>query len=337
MKKFQNSLALLLVAISTISLPAQFVSRGYNKEEFQRFLTTKKTYVLKTDMEEIDDLIADALTKYWKVTPYEVISKEEMFEKLYDPSYSFLLPAAFSITLTYGSTSSSYTNFVQRCSNKKPTDIRHKDDPKYQRGLHDLQRGMDGFLAVVLGGEFKYDMGDMVAFAPFEVEPGYSAGTTSLYNGLFHQRYRITDMVAGLHRSIELVRDNKYEYGPDNSLKFFFDNVYNKDAGLIKNKTLYLLDSDFAKTPDLKKVYPYDYKLVDFEEYMTAIREEKEGIIYLLVSRNAPSALYLVDPHEHKIVGGRTIRWSDSRIENQTIDAGDVKKIADLIESTSSK
>jgi hypothetical protein len=149
-----------------------------------------------------------------------------------------------------------------------------------------------------------------------------------------------SDMIAGLHRSIEMVRIQHYEFNTVNCVSFFSDSFYNKDAWQAKDKTLYILKSDFAVEPDLQGAYPYKYKLVDLYDYMNGVSKEKEGIVYLLVSRDAPAALYLIDPSNHNTIGYVPKAWKEKRRSKQTIDSLDVKLIANLIakkDSTSSE
>jgi hypothetical protein len=62
-----------------------------NKQQIDNFFKSKTMIVLDADeMIGYNIIIADAVKKYWKITPFEVISSDEFDEKFTDPALSFI-------------------------------------------------------------------------------------------------------------------------------------------------------------------------------------------------------------------------------------------------------
>ncbi len=98
------------------------------------------------------------------------------------------------------------------------------------------------------------------------------------------------------------VEDDSYAYKMDAFIRFIQNHVtlmlsdpsliksnplkvYNKNVSSLKDKTLYLvaedLNTDINTEAKIKKVYPYNFKIVTKEEVMQAIEEKNPDVVFL--------------------------------------------------------
>lgn len=89
MKKF-----VLLISFLAFFAQVQAQIEVAEPDEIERFFKTKTYVVLDgTFMSAYDSYIEDAVKKYWKITEFETISKDQFVKKMSDPNASFLLKA----------------------------------------------------------------------------------------------------------------------------------------------------------------------------------------------------------------------------------------------------
>jgi hypothetical protein len=87
--KIRNYLATAAWLLFATTAIAQFSSMGFKSTAFNQFKATK-TCLVKTGVEGFDTRAIAAMEAYWKITPYQVITREEMETMLPDKSFSFL-------------------------------------------------------------------------------------------------------------------------------------------------------------------------------------------------------------------------------------------------------
>jgi hypothetical protein len=291
MKKL-SLIPLLLVSAIFLS-QAQYSTNSYKEEVFKKFLQSK-TYIQLTQNIEFDSILSLSFAKYWKVTPYKFVSVEEMNELKRDPKVSLILPLNLSYINTYSS-GSSYS------------DVGHTNHA----------------LSIVMGGQQQYTHRDLIGYVNYDE----NTGPFSYEQGAFMRtEYRLKDIISTLNRAIEIIRDNKSEFsqGGYGGLKYLNKNFYNKDAVALKTKTLYIKADDVESGSKILKTYPYKCKVLAPQEFFTAVASEKKDIIYLNLTHGATGGITLIDPSEHKCVGG--ILYD----RGTTLDAGDLKAVAKL-------
>jgi len=309
MKKIISAIVCFLVFFS---VHAQFIPHNYEDEEFQTFLKTKKTFVLKTGREYFDQELEKAMSEFWTVSPYQLASQEEIQKYIGSKEYSFLMPFNFAVTISgqYGSVTRS-----NMC------------------------------LSIVNGGEKGYYPTDQIVFVPIEQKYDYK----NLYKDLtvdstyLRELFRIKDIIKSMNDAVVLFKDvdkkintSGWSFGASTSaqtcsacgksVELMFSTIYNKRLPVLKTKTLYILRETFNSPQDIPKAYPYKYKVVDRKEYTTAISQGRKDIVYLMLTHNYYGGIAIFDPSTHEIVGGKFI----DRVT--TIDAGDLKDIVKALE-----
>ena len=150
-------------------------------------------------------------------------------------------------------------------------------DPKYSflymtqvSFEHDKTDARYRFIHLSLGGDYFRinQMPDLasVPVAYYNVEEEYYA-------------YKLGILVRFIQNHVKLIRDHP-EIISANVFKHYNDNI--KD---IRGKTLYLLENELAKEINsaarIKKIYPYDFKIVTKEEIEKAIKDRREDIVFL--------------------------------------------------------
>ena len=150
-------------------------------------------------------------------------------------------------------------------------------DPQYSFILLDQVRfdkdkslAKYNFLSLVLGGKDKL-ASDMPDFCP--VPLSYSGVDEDNYNYKIQTILRfMQNHVEMIHKNPKLIKTNMFKY-------------YNDNTGDVKGKTLYLLKNELA--PDcnteakIKKVYPYNFKIVTRDEVSKAIDASDSTVVFL--------------------------------------------------------
>ncbi len=302
----------LLLILTAVKTQAQFVPQNKDDKELQNFLKTKMTYVQKTGVADFDSLYEDAMTKYWKVSPYQMATPEVVDKNMGSTTNSVLKPANFNVTI-------SNNNYSVTRSNMS--------------------------LSLLVGGDKDYYPAEMVGFVCIEQKfnPKNWYADLSLAEAFQREKFRIKDMVATLNRALEIVRDGgaviktpDVTFGVSTvsqtckscaeSINAMASEVYNKELPRLKTKTLYLLKDNFRDTRDLAKAYPYKFKVVERKEYEKAISEERSGIAYLMLTHNYWGGITVIDPSTHECIGAIHID------KCTTIDAGDLGDLVKLME-----
>lgn len=135
---------------------------------------------------------------------------------------------------------------------------------------NDKTRAQYQFLTVVLGGEYEFivQMPDIA-----QVPISYVDVEESEYI------YELGILIRFLQEHIKLTLNN-----PDLK-KGNIINYYNKNMHNVKSKTLYVLADELAPEVNslkkIKKIYPYDVKIVTDEEVQAAIDSRDENVILL--------------------------------------------------------
>ncbi|MES2622082.1 MAG: hypothetical protein V4615_14625 [Bacteroidota bacterium] len=292
---------------------AQFVPQSPEDEEFKTFLKSKITLVKTTGNAVFDSLLADALKQYWKITPYELVSSEELANRRGKADVSFLIPVDFEVTITNN-------NYWVTRSNMS--------------------------LSLLNGGKKEYYATDQVAFACIDrmAESNDYRKDLSLDSAYLREKFRIKDMIATINRALQIVKDgdggkiktSNWYFGSSvvsqtckpcaKSINTMAADVYNKQLPRLKNKTLYLLKENFRDTRDLAKAYPYKFKVVDRKEYAAAISQERKDIAYLMLTHSYWGGITIIDPSTHECIGAVHID------KCTTIDGRDLHEIVAVME-----
>jgi hypothetical protein len=324
MKKFFFALVLFFVGISG-ALRAQFVPQNVNDDEFQNFLKTKITYVQKTGRPDFDSVLEEAVSKYWKITPYELASAKEIEKVTSRKDVSILQPVNFNVTI-------SNNNYSVTRSNMS--------------------------LSLFVGGDKNYYPAEQVAFVCIEqkYDPRDYYKDLSLDSAYLREKFRIKDMIATMNRALQIVKDGDggkveggrikgsssgWQWGTStvaqtcktcgSSIKVMADDVYNKDLPRLKTKTLYLLKDNFRDTRDIAKAYPFKFKIVDRKEFATAISQERQDIAYLMLTHSYWGGITIIDPSKHECIGAVHID------KCTTIDGRDLHEIVAALEKAEKK
>ena len=332
--KVKRIISLLLLVQAWFMTSAQFVIRDYSNEGFQQFLTTT-TLVMKTGDEELDADLLDAFTKYWKVTPFELKSKEFIEQNIHNEAYSFIMPV-------YQMQTTSYAHVAPMAD---PT-YSYKSSGQRFADATQSRNAISTFHSLCLLDNSKKNMNhtNWIAYAPFNMGFSSAGGWTNYFSSPFininlerfsydqmkTHWYRMKDAIAGLNKAIELQKEFKYEFKSFyNSFTTLSKKHYDPLLLRLKEKTLYILMADFSerqKEKDIQKVYPYKFKLVGINEMTEAVKQEQKDIVYLSMVRSGGGGMILTDPSTHECIGA--IPYQDV----STIDAGDLKQLANLIE-----
>lgn len=317
--QMKKNIALILFLTCKI-LHAQFVPQNVNDEEFRNFIKTKTTYVLKTGRPEFDSLYEDALSKYWKINPYQMVSGAEMQKVAGQKDVAILRPANFNVTISNNNYSITRSNMS---------------------------------LSLFVGGDKDYYPAEQVAFVcieqKYDMRDFYK--DLNLDSAFQREKFRIKDMVATMSRALQIVKDGdngKVEGGKikesssgwhwgtstvaqtcktcGSSVKTMAAEVYNKQLPRLKTKTLYLLKDNFRDTRDIAKAYPYKYKIVDRKEFSKAIAEERKDIAYLMLTHSYWGGITIIDPSTHECIGAVHID------KCTTIDGRDLHEIVAILE-----
>lgn len=152
-----------------------------------------------------------------------------------------------------------------------------KSDPKYSFLItsivsfnKDKTKAKYNFLSLVLGGSGS-DITNMKDLC--SVPMSYLRVDEDKY------MYKLPSLVRFIQGHVELVSSNP-SIITENVLRY-----YNKNTSEIKNKTLYILQSELASKANslskIRKVYSGKVKIVDIEEIKQAIKNKREDIVYL--------------------------------------------------------
>ncbi len=118
---FIFSLGLLNIIAFSNSHPA-------TKQQIGMFLNSKTCVVLESGISFYNEYIKDAVSKYWKLTDYELINQQEFEKRRFDSKYSFLVlmdivydkdPGGISysnMNLVLGDPSNNMTDMPELCS-----------------------------------------------------------------------------------------------------------------------------------------------------------------------------------------------------------------------------
>lgn len=74
-----------------LSVQSQLSAVDFKDEKFISFKASK-TFIVKTGNEKFDSELLQAFKESWKLTPYDVITKDEFDKKISDKSCSFIFP-----------------------------------------------------------------------------------------------------------------------------------------------------------------------------------------------------------------------------------------------------
>ncbi len=297
---------LVILAVSwSLGLNAQYCARDYYDDAFQQFLGAQTTYVQKTDNDVLDSLLEQALTLYWKVNKFKLISPKRLSEVESNPGAAILLPLTLDVTRD-GMTVGNY-----------------------------------GMYCLIMGGKRKsLSMSDIIAFAqtdykyltPTNYSFMYSFGGAALDQNkgkIPGFQFRMLDIIKGINDALEYVKTNKSKFraGLMHGMEYMNENFYNKSIKILKKKTLYVYYDNVEDREKVKKVYPYKIEFVGREDFYDVVAGKKENAVYMVLTTGySTDVLILTDPSTHKCVGGLPFGYVT------TIDAGDFKDLVKTIE-----
>ncbi len=134
----------------------------------------------------------------------------------------------------------------------------------------DKTKAKYNFLSLQLGGDAKLSR-DMAEIASFPIS--YEGVDEDSYD------YKLGMMCRFLQNHVKMCQEHP-EITSKNVLKFYYKNL----TGDVKNKTLYVTESDFAKNfkfSDVKAMYPGEIELVSREKIEEAIDQHDENVVFI--------------------------------------------------------
>jgi hypothetical protein len=210
------------------------------------------TYVVLQNNPAFDQILKQAIDKYWKHSPYKYIYADELQEYLKRKNAAFITPLQI--------------------------EIREESD-------HGPYTAVYYYFAWIQGGRkklIKYKHNDMLAYAVIDYE--------GKENRIQELIYRIDHIIAMISHVPDIVREQNIG-GNYIRIMARLQNYYSDNAGVLKTKTL-LIDRDYLNPAlseeDIRKVYPFKYLLVSGDFISNAIRNKDAEYAYLLraISRN---------------------------------------------------
>ncbi|MDR0713648.1 MAG: hypothetical protein LBF89_05245 [Bacteroidales bacterium] len=204
-----------------------------NKQQIDDFFKSKTMIVLDANpMIGYNIVIANAVKKYWKITPFEIISSDRFDETFTDPKLSFI--------------------FLSRVTLAKQEEVCYL------------------YMNIVMGNKVK-DITDLPELLSLPLA----------YTGVDEDNYVDKLPLMLQFAQIHLNRIHEKGFKMPYSLKDYNDNVNE-----LKNKTLYLKESDLSKEvsapDDIKKLYSGKVKIVSSEEITQAIEQKEPNAAVLL-------------------------------------------------------
>jgi|ERR1043165_576999 hypothetical protein len=305
-------LTFLLFLVLSVFANAQYCGYGYNSDEMQRFLKAKTTYVLKTGDRELDDAMQEALSAYWTVNAFQMITEKERVAEHGGQDIPVLFPQHFEVS-----------------------------DPSIGAGIF-FQYGV---MAVVLTGKSK-DLGEATTLAwahhdymeitkPSKPYEGKHLKSQVNFTGL---KYRLKDIIKGLNDVLAGVKENNLTFTQKNGKPMWSvdvpallnKNFYNIGTATLKTKTLCVLDKNVANPDKIKKVYPYKIEFLPRDKFDQVVQGKRKDAVYMiLTSSTSGPYLIITDPSTHKCLGGLTFNTGTT-----TVDAGDFKDLLKIIDGT---
>lgn len=122
---------------------------------------------------------------------------------------------------------------------------------------------------------------------------------TSKVEDAYKKYYRLQDIVNTMHFCLVKTQSDKLKHTN------FAREYFNKDIGVLKTKTLYILKSDLRSDVDNEKVaknYPYKFKTVTEDELKNATTRDDKNAVYMIMRETYGPVFY--DIATHKCVGG---------------------------------
>lgn len=287
MKK--TALIITLFFGSLINLNAQYSATAFDSKDFARFSATKKTYGILTGDANYDKAIKAAMTEIWKLTPIDFVTWEA-FEKNYNvPENAFIAPCGFSY-------------------NKKKN--KFVGDGEYQ------------YLALFNGTEknwnrFMYD--DVLAYCPLDYFAGTEFDLISAYK-------RMPLLIASLQNAVNLVKEQKIGGGSLGMVNKMKD-IYNKDAKILKTKTL-LINADRRPTideADIKKAYPFSFEYVPSAKIEEAIKNKDPKYAIYVTAATKNKSMFVYDAATYKCI------YADYQMTGYNVKAKDFEDVAEKI------
>jgi hypothetical protein len=152
-----------------------------------------------------------------------------------------------------------------------------RKDPKYSfiictdvRFEKDKTNAKYKFLQLLLGGNY-FRMNEMPSIA--NIPLAYSGVDESSYI------YKLGILIRFMQNHVNLILKN-----PDLISNNIFKH-YNNNMGDIKNKTLYVIESELSKEVNsekrIKAVYPYKFRIVTPDEVEEAIKNHDDNVVFL--------------------------------------------------------
>src|ERR1043166_1368124 len=202
-----KKLLLLFLLISYNNLFSQVILESFDSKRMKAFLDSKTLFVLTGD-KTFDDQLKLAVPKYWKVTPYDFISKDDVEKKQMDESFSFFLFNEFKSTV----------------------------ETRYDRINGGLSKNYEVIYTLMAGGK-KLDryntQGQQLAYI-----------TVDLGGNMYDMSYRIEYAIKGVNDGLQTVTSKNIKGSDEKVEDAVFDN-FSLQANVLKQKTL-LIDKSYA-------------------------------------------------------------------------------------------
>lgn len=278
-------LTVIACVLFMAGLHAQFSPFNYTDEEMQIFLGTQTTFVIETKDAAFNELLEQCMHDYWTISKYKLVSAKEAGKYMGQRNYSFIMPIYF----TLGTTDNM-------------------------------------FLCLVNGGKKIEEPRDMLFYTPLDSKYDYAdlSKDLSLDSTLLSERYRLKDIIAGMNRTLELLKkldkkvNNKasgqrppemYCKACEVNMELMLTTFYNKDLTLLKTKTLYIPEGLVEKKTDIAKCYPYKFKVLKRPAFEEAVSKAPKDMLYMVATHNVWGGMIIVDPSSHNIVGGLSMDY----------------------------
>ncbi|HSY75276.1 MAG TPA: hypothetical protein VK890_00380 [Bacteroidia bacterium] len=238
MKKNLLLAATLLCGI----INAQKITIAYDSKEM-KVLQKATLYVLPTGDDIFDKSMDSAVAKYWKITPYKIITAAEAPKYLKDDDNYFIAPVNI---FSKGARCKVICPRTFKSDYSTGSTIYLFRGSSYNKGIDNL---------------------DFAADVSASVMPYLDKSLSPLL---------VVLAVKNLNDNVQLVLDNKIDpvIHASGFLKPIVTESYRKNPGALKTKTL-LIDTSLSKATDkfmqLLKVYKYKYQFVNYAQLNTLL------------------------------------------------------------------
>lgn len=175
------------------------------------------------------------------------------------------------------------------------------------------------YLAIVNGGQKKlnrYNYDDLVAYCPINYYKDE--------NKMFDCSYRLKNMIQSMILAMDLVQKNDIK-GNSKNIVQGLQEVYNKDAQKIKERTLLFCDNSFGgklTQADISGIYPYKFEICSKEKIAKVIKDKSTEYYYFQPGITLNKSMFVFDPATGEVL------YFDYDMMGLNINKGNIKDLA---------